>query len=361
MAETKRFKINLGTFDLLKGTAMICVIAGHALNYYPMEKMHLLMPILAVMRFLGNGLMPMFFIVTGFGFKVKPASVMLKKTAAELIKPYLIVMCSITVLFPCVHYLTYRWWPGAFQETIRYTLGFLIGSAKPGKLLFGYSLYECTVVWFLLSLFTTLNLLNLILQLKKQPVQILLVALCALAGYFLYKIEFTYYCIPQGLVATSFCYTGFLAKKYKVLEKASDISRYWFLYLVLVAVTVLQMLFGRFDLAYGEFKFFFLDLIAADCSGILFLLLGVYASRFNSKGLSTIKKIGIYSYWLMCIHNIEQTCIPWYKWSEIMAHAPYLGFLIEVSVKTLIYVTVCSVLKKIMQRKYLRERAQHAK
>lgn len=361
MTETKKFRANLGTFDLVKGIAMMFVVIGHVFSYYDVAKMPFLNPLLILMFFTANGLMPLFFIISGLGFKEKPVGVMLKKTASELLMPYGLVTVFTTLLFPVAHYLTYRWWPGALSETLRYFLAFAFGISKSGKVLFGYSLYECTAVWFFLAMFVALNLLNLILKVRHEAAQAAFVVACVLAGWGCYVLDFTYYCIPQGLAAVGYYYVGYLFKKHKILERAKSSKARFGLYLALLIVTILQILHGRFNLAYGLFEHFGLEYLGTVCTGILFLFWGAYGGQAECNGLNWIRKIGIYTYWIMCIHGVEQTCIPWYQWSSIMEGHQFLGFLIEIGIKTILYIVVCLILKKVTRYQYLRRRTRYGK
>lgn len=361
MQETKKFRVNLGTFDLIKGTAMIFVVIAHVIYYFDVSKMSIIAPLFMLLTFLGNGVMPLFFMITGYGFKKKSVGVMLKDTAKDLVKPYILVMVFVTILFPIAHYLTFRWWPGAVQETVRYLLAFLIGVAKPGKNLFGYSLYDCAVVWFLLAMFVALNILNLILKIRREYIQAALVAVCIFAGWGLFSLDFTYYCIPQGLLAVGFCYVGYLFKKDRILERARSTKTLYGIYLALFLITIWQNQYGRFGLAYGYFENFGLDYLCAACSGILFLFWGAYGGQVKWNGLNWIRNVGLYTYWIMCIHSVEEISIPWYKWSDTMADHQLLGFVIEMGIKAIIYTSVCLILKKITKYLYIKRRGNNGK
>lgn len=359
MQETKKFKASLGTFDLVKGFAMLSVVIGHVISYYNISEVPVLYSILIVRAFIASGLMPLFFMISGFGFKEKPVSVMLKKTANELLKPYAFVMLFVALLFPVIHFLTYRWWPGAVNEAVRYVLAFLFGIPKPGKVLFGYSLYECTVVWFFLAMFLAMNILNLILKIHRKYVRPIPVVICVFAAWGLYILDFTYYCIPQGLMAVGFCYIGYLFKEYRILERAKNTKTIYLVYVMLILITLWQSMHNRFNMVYGQFEHFGMDYLCSMCGGILFLFWGAYGGQAEWKGLDWIRKVGMYTYWIMCIHSVEQTCIPWYQWSSTMADHQFLGFIIEISLKITIGIVACMILKKIERYRYLRRKAHN--
>ena len=61
----KKKVITIGAFDLAKGMGMFCIVAGHTIFNYDV-------PFTAVstgLKIFGTGLMPMFFLISGFGCK----------------------------------------------------------------------------------------------------------------------------------------------------------------------------------------------------------------------------------------------------------------------------------------------------
>lgn len=352
MTTPKRTRIHLGTFDLVKGLAILLLIYGHTQNHYQVQSNSILMPLFLLLRPLRAGLNPLFFLISGFAFKEKPVKKVLKKTFSELIKPYLWVTGIVAVLFPTVHYLSFHWLPGALEEGVRVVLPFLFGIPKGGKLLFGYTVYECSVVWFLLAMFWGLNLTNLLTKLKSLWAQIGCAAAAIAAGFVLLHFDFDYFCLPQGLLATGYCYTGYLIKKHDLLSREKIMP--W-LYVALGLVSIVQALFGEINLPYGIFKLGILDYLASLCAGVLFLLLGILASRIQWRGLDWLRKIGIYTYWIMCIHSVELACIPWYLLGSALPQNQGLAMVIELAGKAVIATCGCILLQKIYKNRYRRK------
>lgn len=351
--EEKKLKINLGSFSLVKGLAMIVIVVTHMLGRYDQTAMKVLYPLTAVCKALDYAIMPMFFIISGFSFRKKTAKVMLKKSAGELLVPYLLVTAFVAALLPVVHYLCFRWWPGAIQEGSRYTLAYLLGIAKSGKSVGGISMYECEVVWFLLAMFWAFQVLNLVLKLKNELAQALLITLGVIAGLILFQLDFTWFCIPQGLLGAGYCYLGYEIKVHNVLNK-----RRWMgpACILLAAAYILEVAFGEFRLSYGVFKYGLPDCVGAGCGGLLLFMAGAYFGQTEWRGLDWIRQTGIYSYWIMCIHSVEMAVIPWYLWSTAMADHPLLAFFAEALIKAVVFTVVCLALKKISQYRFRRKR-----
>lgn len=349
MAEKEKYRITIGTFDLIKGFAIIVVVFAHMTYYYDATKLLPIFPAYLILKLIGYSINPLFFMIIGYNFKQEPLRKLLKKTYRELIIPYVVVMLICMVLFPVMHYLTYNWWPGAIHETIRYFIAFLLGIPRGGRIIWGYSVYECSVMWFFLAIFIARNVLNVILKIKKEILQGSAVLMCMAFGLMLYKIGFIYYCLPQGLMAVGYSYIGLMCKKYRVIEKLEKAK--W-IYVVLAVLTVFHAFWSRFDMAYGEFEHGVVDFVLAACSGFLLFSLGARVGNADRTYLEPLRKIGVYTYWILCIHCVETTCIPWYHWSEIMSRRQLTSFLVEVCVKILLMTLGCCALKEINKYKY---------
>lgn len=262
-------------------------------------------------------------------------------------KPYLYVMLACAVCFPLMHYALYRWWPGALHESTRFFLAFLLGIAEPGKVVLAYELYWCSVTWFFLALFLAQNILNLILRIPNEKARSLAALGCAVVGYILSQAEFNYFCIHQGLIGAGYCYIGYLIKKHKFYQ-----SKYipW-ICVGLAVVSVGHVILGDYDMAYGTYKYGFLECVLAGASGLLATFLCIMTGRCEWRLLEPIKTVGMYSYWIICIHAVETVSIPWYAWSAKLAERPYLGFWLEVAMSAGAYVIICTGIKKITKHR----------
>lgn len=359
IGSTRKIRIGIGTFDLLKGIVMITVVIGHMLSYYDLDKLIPLYPLLLLVRTFASAAMPTLFVVSGLNLKASSAGKILKKTFKTMIVPYLYVMLSVVLIFPVVHRMQYSWWPGTINETMRWFLAFLFGISKPGKTLWGYSLRVCSATWFLLALFIAHNILNLIIKIKDEKIQIFSVIICAVAGYCLGLLDFFYYCIPQGLMTVAICYLGYFIKRRKLIEQFAASGK---VYAVLTVISAVFIIWGNFDLAYFQFNCVILDYVGACCTSILFLMLGVVSSDIEWKPLEGIRKIGMHSYWILCIHTVEMCCIPWLKFNKLMPenYQP-LFFVIEVFLKATIILVGCIILSKLSRVRYRKRLAANGR
>lgn len=352
--EGKQIRIQISSFHLVKGISMISVILGHMAYFYDMEQM---MPFFWSLKFFSSPLMPLFFIISGFGFKEKNIKKMLKTTFNSLIVPYIWVMVAFVVVYPIANYIGYGSWEWAAEVTFRYLLAFLLGVPKSGHVIGGYEVLHCSAVWFFLATFVALNILNLIIKVRKPVYQIVLVAICILIGYFLILRDFNYYCIPQGLMAVACCYIGYLIKKYKLFERGITSI---YLYIVLIPIFLVHGIWGYMNLCLGQFRYGLWDYFAAICSALLFIAAALNLEQFEGKILDGIRKIGVYSYWILCIHSVEDGCMQWELFINAMPNQ-YVAFFGEIILKVIIITSGCVLLRRISKRKYRRRMLRNGK
>jgi len=360
MAEKKKVRIGLGSFDLIKGIAIFFVIFAHVQPRFPSNELPFLVPFAFLGSLQAQGSMPMFFIMSGYGHREKKPDAVLRKSFSELIVSYLwaVLIClCVRLLFAWPIY--YGSMERRLEDLFAYFMAFLLGLPAE-KDLFGVHLWASGALWFFLALFIAENLLNLIVKIKNNYLQFLSVALCIVAGFLLFRVDFDYYCIPQGLHATAFCYLGYLLKKHKLVERG--LYSKW-VYIVLGSFVVVLAIWiaysgNWFGMAAGNYDFFMY--IAAGINGVFLLFAGVYCDRLEWKWLEPLRKMGMYSYWIIIVHSIETLGFPWY---ELKQESPssLLAFCIEVAMKVIIITTGCAICKRLSQSKYKRKMVRNGK
>lgn len=353
MIEERQFKIRLDSFNLLKGLLIIYIVLIHKASYYSVNAVTMFADS-AVGKMIDMGAVPAFFMIAGMTFRETTVKKYLGKTFQDLIKPYLLVMAAFAVCFPVLHYINFGWWPGAFQESARYTLAFLFGIPKGGKAIFGYDVYTNSTVWFFLALFTGLNILNLVLKVKNEKLRPFLVIISTVCGYVLGKYKIDYFCVSQGLIAAGYCYLGYLIKKYKIYAN-KHIP--WVCILLLIPAFY-QAKCGALKMAHSLYKLGYVECILAACSGMVMLFMGLICGRKEWKILDPIKSIGIYTYWILCIHAVEYLCVPWYHWSANMADKQLLAFLVDIAVVVVLLVAGCFAIKKFSRWSYRNRKSE---
>lgn len=356
MSKVKNNRITLGTFDFIKGFAMIVIVFGHTISNYQVWRSDVLTGLSQFALCTRSCVIPLFFLISGFGFKPKDPKVILKKLFFDMIIPYLWIVAAYALIMPVMVFLS----TGSIDLAVRQTLGYVVAMllGNTGKRMFlGMEMPWWMPSWYLLATFVSINVLNQILRLKKVWHQIAAVCLSVVAGYGLFHINFHYYCIPHGLMAVGFCYGGYALKKFGLLEKLR--TNIW-TYVILVPVSVAEAVWGLFDLCPGDFNNVVLDYIGAGGMALLVLLVGIYLGRLEWPLFDGIKSVGVYTYWIVCIHCFEQSSLPWWMWREAMVGQPLLGFVIEIIARALFLAGVCIMLKKFSKYRYKRKLEKNA-
>lgn len=349
--------IKLGIFAFAKGIGIILVILTHTFAHLDLEQSTSLCLIKMLVDCTKAGLMPMFFVISGFGLIKRAPGKMLKKTFSELVIPYLWVMAAYAVIFPLTYcYSAYNGqWEPTIDRTLQYLVAFVLGIGANGTVVFGHETAWCTAAWFFLALFVALNVLNLILRNKNTAVQIACVILCLILGAVLFHFNFFFYCIPQGLMAVGYCYVGYTLKRYRLLDQLQSCK--W-IYLILLPIFFAELIGGYFDLCRGQFRNVFLDYLGAGCSGILLMLLGIHFGKPEWKGLNRINQLGLYTYWIFAIHAVEMEALPWWYWEKKWTRNPWAALVLELAIKSLIFFICCTLLKANIKHQYSRKTAK---
>ena len=348
----KNARIRLNSFDFMKGIGIILVVVSHSFGRYS-ESSSPIIGIIMTCLMASKGLMPMFFIITGYSFRETPLKKKLKKTFSELMMPYFIIMGTYAVLYPIANYSGYRSWTLAFDQAKRYVAAFLLGWTQSGETFLDYRLAWCTAAWFLLALFIAMNVLNLVLKMKKECQRAICMILCLSMSWFLAEDVSLLFCIPQGLRAACYCYVGYLIKKYGIVERIVDNA--W-TYVILLLIYFMEYKWGIIDMSQGIFGRPVLDFVGTSASGLLLMLISIHISRKELRGLKWCSTIGMYSYWLICIHAIEMDVLPWYFLPLSMPDHLIIAFFIEILIKIVIMTVTCILMKEIAKRRYRRRR-----
>lgn len=196
----------LDFIDLAKGFGMLMVIYLHITINYPSE-----INIYAGSRwdnFVHSMFMPIFFILSGYFFSVKrPFKEWIHKKMKRLLVPFVIfylftyLMNVILVTFIGVH----------LKSGFSYSDIFVV---------FYKDVYPNSAIWFLLSLFWTSLILYGIMKITdKLILQTILVFVSFCMGVLLDKtnINIPLY-VDTSFTATIFLFTGYLFKRFRVVE-----------------------------------------------------------------------------------------------------------------------------------------------
>ena len=139
-------------------------------------------------------------------------------------------------------------------------------------------------------------------------------------------------------------YLGYLIRKYRLLQK--DI--HWSVYAVLIIVSLYELLNGGFGLAYSYFFNGIWSYLASACIGLVLFRTAIFLDCIENKVADGLRKVGRYTYLIMCVHSVELISIPWYFRAAMYVDSPMKGFLLEIVLKIIVIVPACVVLNKLI-------------
>lgn len=306
-------------FDLLKGYAMIMIIVAHTFGAVPLDTMigehpswistffgillfHLMCP---------YGLMPLFFIISGYGFSATSMKRCVKSQTRTLMKPYLLTALFTTVVFYFSQCAYYGDWKRAIIAPGRVALSYLLG-IPDRTVMFGISLYPVGTVWFILTLYLSWILLNAIMRHIPERYRPIVVAALVCIGYVTGTIARNHstvipFCLPQSFIGLGYVYVGHLMKKHNCMFQKLP-GWVWFALLLSAFVT---NIWGSVSMNTSLWKLGLIDLWGAGCLGYLVIRLFLQLNRYSNKFLDLIRKIGRYSLWIVCIHTVESQGLFW--------------------------------------------------
>jgi fucose 4-O-acetylase-like acetyltransferase len=267
----------IATFDILKGIGILLVIIGHTF-------MKEIGPYIQAFH------MPLFFIVAGYFFKYKPLRIQLVRDFRRLIVPYFFVVITTMLI--------------AFAKDFKATgeINLHLGT-----------LYECgTPAWFLLALYGTKQIFNLLFQFSKQYYLLYAFLLSSIPCLMAHYLEID----PMLAVGSSICGVFFYAVGHyvnvnQILIKSEPYKA--FIVVIAISLWLNTSIFGAVDMHYCIFKLWVIDFLGA-CSGVyLCYALCNYIENSTVRAKNLITTIGYYSFVIYSFHAIEYVFPDWHQ------------------------------------------------
>lgn len=359
-----KFRIGMGSFDFIKGMAMIFVMLGHMTFEYDLSGWIYRSPVLRALgsffSFLNLGVLPCFFLITGYTFKRKEADKMLKWSFRNLIYPYAVVGLMGVLVHTVVNIILYGIQLWMIEDTASWLFAFLFGIHdpwEPGRFIWGIHVSVCGFVWYLLALFFSINIFNQIIKMKSKYARFALTLFCAIIGLFLAECGFTFYCIPQGMIATIYLLFGYEMKKMNFFER--NLKTQFGVVLLCYIVATSACYSGKFDMAFNIYENAPIVLTGSACGGLVVFVCGVYLGKLEWKAFDLIRVVGVYSLYVICIHSVEYKFLPWYLIYLSMPTHMGLSIALEILLRIIIIGSVCVIVKKINYQKYRRMRRKN--
>lgn len=309
MGEKKR-GLNFATLNFAKGLAIIFVVLLHILqDFIPTGKSMILF------NGLFSALMPMFTILSGYLFSEKPLKSVFVSNAVGILKPFYIVQAFNIVLYPIRTFLQGK--------------GMIYGIKKMGSAILLVSCDEFYIgdfevgtvgpVWFLFVLFWSWLLLTVIMYEKREWLRVVYVCLIAILGLVMAAFKFRIFTLSQICINVAFLYIGYMFKKKRIFE----ITLKWYGKLLLIATATIALLFSNVNMVANVYRLGFFEIVVQSALSYWLIKWCIVLSRGKGVIVDWICNAGRYSLWILCIHSVLFTSMPWQRFRKLIPN-PYM-------------------------------------
>lgn len=207
-------KNRIAWVDFIRASGMLMIIMVHSL--YGIYTSSFLDKVLFAVN------VPVFFVLSGYLFKEKKLSQVIKSGFFNLILPYIFSIILIAIIEQA--YSTFPSWINEFSAK-DFVKGALYGIGTPTVLPNKITIPAIGAIWFLLAMFCGNILFTLTFKLSnrmnKKGILELLVMIMVIAGFWTSKYIQLPWSLNAALVSQSFYYAGYMFRKYDLVEKTN--------------------------------------------------------------------------------------------------------------------------------------------
>lgn len=343
----KKNRNSLGMFDLSRGILMIAVVMAHSITAHvkywePEYTQQWWYCFLIFFKPVIYGLIPMFFIMSGYGFKKKPVRKCIKDRMKYVLKPYIFTAVIVTAIVVMRKLISH----GSIRDALWYNLAPFIIGLCPGEMwLGGHYVGSVGPIWFLVVLVVGWIMLDIIFMLESEFIRALCIVTLTVICTHLQFMSFIPFCWIQSLCCMGYIYIGYMLKKNKVLNE--KLSKQNLIMLLIISGCI--MLLGNVDVSQNVWQQGFLDYISSAIAGVLFIKLFLCFNKFNGRISNGIRYIGKYSLYILCIHTIEYLAFPWEKVVDIFENHKFIGVIVSFVGRAVFIAAGCFIVTKYIQ------------
>ena len=324
--------LGLTMFDMFKGVGILAVVFLHSINWTIQNQFG--------WKLIYSVLMPAFFIISGYWLNPKPILEGIKSSARQLLQPYLITLVIIEGIG-----LLHRLLTGNLKNWLQaFFIPGILGMSGPGTR-FG-------PLWFLLALFWSWVLFYWTTTCFEEKKQLLMATLAGIVGgiWISYRPPFQ---LAQGLIGFFFLYNGFLMKKKGWLSQGLRM----YLYLPMGFYWLLMVWLGTMDLGMYEVRYGFFSILGSLFGAMLVIRLFLYLEFLDTSWTESVRRIGRYTMWILCIHGLEGAVVPWNVLFHFVKKDTWAGCISWFILRCVVIGIGCVVLEQ-WNRKKIRRRLQ---
>lgn len=336
-----------GMFYIVKGIGMIAIVFFHSVSLSSINMTARTAAYYCTLPFyplLSTMIMPMFFLISGYGFRKDSFKKSIQQQSNLILKPYLIATIGTVIL----HFLTRLILSHSIRTATLQTwnvLGGLLLALPQNRVIHGTLFYFCGTMWYFAALFIGWILLDAIMLTVPEKYWAVAIAAAGIAGWAIGSSGLIFFCIPQGLIAVFFLYAGYLIKSRNLFQRMF-FFQHWHIVLIASLICIIAaVITGTVDnmanciWGLGPISIFSAAIIAAAV-----LNLALLANNKTFWGKAVLSSIGANSLYVFLLHTVEMHGIPWYLLQEKLPNAPLLADLITLVLRTIFITAVVSAI-----------------
>ena len=314
--------------DIAKGIGIVLMIVGHTFLNESFSR-----------KLVFSFHMPVFFILAGYTFRVKPMRDVVQSSVKRLLVPYIIAYWAAWLL-------SFVQQPGLTSEVIVNALaGFVFAS---GTGIYDLGFPPAGVIWFLVALFCsrlTMNAIQGIFEQRGMPewgqfaFWVVFAALGIVIGEVLgIKLPLSY---DVSMVACLFMYVGYFAKNHDVTR----LFKLWWTFPAALVLWIVCIQFSYLELAARRYDIAVFAIVGA-CAGSYMVYQISYLIEQRVEFLvKPLAWLGVNSLLLLCIHYFDWMLAPWQA-LPLMAEIPG-SFFLAGCVRSVVDVLLALLFKKV--------------
>ncbi|MBQ6180935.1 MAG: acyltransferase family protein [Ruminococcus sp.] len=333
-AKENKAKKRIEYIDIAKGIAIILVIIGHTVPDGSFLK-----------DYIYGFHMPLFFLVSGYFFKERPVKEYVRKQGVRLMVPYAVTAVGIIALSAGKKVLR-RNWPEAIRLFKVQSLAAVYGSGMDMPLYRGSStiIPDIGAIWFLPAIFFGLLILNLSLKCRHSWVVVLI---SAAAGMISVHFVWLPMSIQPGMVAVVFLYTGYLSRKYQLIEK---VSRVWIVLVSVPLTFVGPYICGCTILASNSYRYGPVNLLFAFPGMLVILYISKVIEVHSPKLNGCFRFFGADTLIILCTHCLEMKGLTLWRVRDNLA-ARYAAYAAAVYLAVIVIRVVGAAIAVFLKRR----------
>lgn len=265
-------------FDVLKGIGILLMITAHTLGWK-----HFLYPYIYTFH------IPLFFLVSGYLYKPRTIQEQIKKDLRRLLIPYITITIAEIILV------------------------FIYEIIFHHKILIAFYLFSNSIspIWFLLALFISKTLFNLVLANTKHFIIFPLIISSIsywVTSIYCFRLPF---CISSATGALIFIAVGYYAKINNLIIVLKDYS--WCSIPLAVFLWINTSVFGKVDTYQNIYQLWLIDVAGAIGGTYLFFRISQQIVLHCKVTLGILSKAGYYSIIILSFHSVEFIFPQWFQ------------------------------------------------